>query len=94
MIRHYGRDVRQRTGRGSTAARLAPRITGIKRGSTTDINKIRGTRGKVWQRESFDRLIRCDENRRQKAEYIANNPVRWGLVASPEQYRWTWTPPE
>jgi putative transposase len=68
-------------------------VTGIKRGSATDLNRLRGTTGRVWQRESFDRMVRCDENRRQKAEYIAMNPVRWGLCSSPEEYEWTWMAP-
>ena len=46
--------------------------------------------GRVWQRESFDRILRSDEDLRKKCEYICQNPVRAGLVSSVEEYRWIW----
>ena len=49
-----------------------------------------GRSGSLWQRESFDHILRRDEDLIEKAEYIANNPVRAGLVARPEEYRWLW----
>jgi len=46
--------------------------------------------GSVWQQESFDRLIRADEDLRKKAEYVCCNPVRAGLVSTPDDYPWLW----
>ncbi len=43
---------------------------------------------RVWQREYFDRILRSEEDVREKAEYIVNNPVRAGLVESQDQYPW------
>ena len=36
----------------------------------------------------FDRIIRWSDNLRQKCEYVANNPVRAGLVSTPDEYPW------
>jgi len=46
--------------------------------------------GSVWQREYFDRILRSDEDLRAKCQYVVNNPVRAGLVASADDYPWIW----
>ena len=58
------------------------------------INKLRHHSGPVWEEESFDHVLRSDESRKQKAEYIRQNPVRRGLVERPEDYKWLWIDPE
>jgi REP element-mobilizing transposase RayT len=58
------------------------------------INKRLGRSGPVWEEESFDHVLRSDENLKEKAEYIRQNPVRRGLVERPEDYRWLWVDPE
>lgn len=63
----------------------------IKSTSAHRINKYRGTKGKVWQDESFDRAMREVENVRGKMEYILSNPVNAGLVRYPFAYKWLWT---
>ena len=42
----------------------------------------------VWQREFFDHLLRSRESYAQKWDYVWRNPVRQGLVPSPEQWPW------
>ena len=42
--------------------------------------------GVVWQSRFFDHRLRRDESIDEKAWYIRMNPVRAGLVASPEQW--------
>jgi REP element-mobilizing transposase RayT len=69
---------------------LAEIMGGIKGASAHSINKLLARRGPVWQDESFDRVLRNDENVRHKAEYIFDNPVRKGLVASADDYPWLW----
>ncbi len=54
------------------------------------INEYLGRRGPLWEEESFDRILRSDEDVNRKGEYIANNPVRARIVASPEDYPWLW----
>ena len=39
-----------------------------------------------WQRDFFEHRLRHDESRRQKADYILENPVRKKLVARPEDW--------
>ena len=39
-----------------------------------------------WQEGCFDRLLRSDESLSDKWEYLRQNPVRAGLVASPEDW--------
>lgn len=62
----------------------------IKSASSRHIRQRQLIIGQVWQRESFDRIIRSDENLGAKAEYIANNPVRKGLVTNCEDWPWFW----
>jgi REP element-mobilizing transposase RayT len=40
----------------------------------------------VWQRDFFEHRLRQDESRREKADYILQNPVRKKLVARSEEW--------
>ncbi|MDD5200207.1 MAG: hypothetical protein PHC88_10450 [Terrimicrobiaceae bacterium] len=42
--------------------------------------------GIEWQRDYFEHRLRREESLRDKADYILNNPVRRGLVQSPEHW--------
>jgi putative transposase len=39
-----------------------------------------GNRGKLWQHGFYDHILRQEENIKQVARYILDNPVRRGLV--------------
>jgi 1-hydroxy-2-methyl-2-(E)-butenyl 4-diphosphate synthase len=41
-----------------------------------EINKLRGERGSVWQKESYDHLIRDGDDLRNQVLYVLNNPRR------------------
>ena len=69
---------------------LAEIMNGIKGASAHSINKALNRRGRVWQKESFDHVLRSDESIHSKVEYICENPVRKGLVCSPDEYPWLW----
>jgi REP element-mobilizing transposase RayT len=43
----------------------------------------------VWHQEYWDRFIRNEHHFRQALEYIRQNPVKAGLVARPEEWRWS-----
>ena len=62
----------------------------IKGASAHKINRLLGRNGKVWQTESFDRVLRCSEKLDEKVQYVSNNPVRRQLVSFPEEYPWLW----
>ena len=51
------------------------------------------TAGISWQRGFFDHRLRTHESREEKAEYIALNPVRKGLVVRPEEWEFVWENP-
>ena len=67
-------------------------LQGIKSTSAHRINKAAGTQGPVWEKESFDRLIRSEQDFREKFHYIARNPWNAGIVNQDEDYAWLWTP--
>jgi REP element-mobilizing transposase RayT len=67
------------------------RIIGrIKSASAYHVNRLTERRGRLWQREAFDHLIRRDESLYEKRDYIANNPVRAALVTDWRDYKWFW----
>ncbi|MGA2339888.1 MAG: transposase [Terracidiphilus sp.] len=51
--------------------------------------KLRGDRSQFWQDRYFDSNIRGESARSEVIRYIHRNPVKSGLVVSPEQYRWS-----
>jgi len=59
----------------------------IKGYSARQINARLRRRGQVWQDESFDHVIR-NGNFDSKLEYLLQNPVRKGLAAGWQMYRW------
>ena len=42
--------------------------------------------GISWQRDFFEHRLRHEESRREKADYILQNPIRKNLAASPEDW--------
>jgi REP element-mobilizing transposase RayT len=57
-------------------------------------NAILGLSGKpFWQDESYDHVVRNGQELERIRAYIAENPVRAGLAASAEDYRWSSTCP-
>ena len=47
------------------------------------------SRHQVWQEGSFPKEIDTDEMLAQKIDYIHNNPVKRGLIAGPEHWRYS-----
>jgi REP element-mobilizing transposase RayT len=53
-------------------------------------NQILGrTGGRFWQPESFDRIIRDDEEKEAVRRYIRHNPVKAGLCTTAEQWKYS-----
>jgi putative transposase len=69
--------------------RLENIVRRLKSYSGRAINKRLKRSGPVWLDEYFDRIIRDDIDLDTVIDYIHHNPVRWGLVEQPEQYRWS-----
>ena len=60
----------------------------IKSFTAHEINKIANKKGKLWQDENFDRVIRDEEEFLEKVNYIANNPIKGNLAERYENYKW------
>jgi putative transposase len=52
---------------------------------------VRRGLGRLWQPSFYDRILRDDEATLPVVRYILENPVRAGLVVSPEAYRFSGT---
>jgi putative DNA methylase len=62
----------------------------IKKTSATGANRILGRSGlPFWQDESFDHWVRDGKQFDRIVRYIESNPVRAGVVESPEHFPWS-----
>jgi putative transposase len=64
-------------------------MSALKVSSTIAINKGRRERGELWQERFFDHALRTVKDYWATVEYIHLNPVRRGLAARPEQWKWS-----
>jgi len=48
----------------------------------------------LWKKDFFDHRLRNEESAREKADYILMNPVRAGLVQTPEAWPHRWVASE
>jgi REP element-mobilizing transposase RayT len=69
--------------------RLAEIMNGIKGASSHSVNSLLRRKGALWQDESFDHMIRSEEDFADKLLYIQMNAVETG-VKRPEDYPWYW----
>jgi REP element-mobilizing transposase RayT len=74
----------------SEVVSLARITQSIKSSSSHLINRERGWSARIWQTESFDRVLRSSESLHEKIAYIIANPVRRGLVSRPKDWPWLW----
>ncbi len=59
------------------------------KGKTTNQSWRLGWKGTLWQPNFYDHGLRKEENFREIANYILQNPVRKGLAESPEKWPWS-----
>ena len=71
---------------------LAEILQTIKSFTAHEINKLQNSAGSVWEKESFDRLIRSERDLQEKFEYITRNPWDANLVPPTQDYPWVWWP--
>ena len=65
---------------------LSASVCVVKSGAARQVNALRGTLGRVWQRGFYDRAVRREDDLVDIARYIVANPVRAGLVRSIRDY--------
>ena len=68
---------------------LSDLLHSIKSFSAHEINKHRKDSGSLWQDESFDRIIRDEQEYEEKAKYIFENAFKAGICPSPAEYPYT-----
>lgn len=62
----------------------------LKRYTAVEANKILGRKGQFWQHESYDHVV-CDGAELARIRnYVLGNPVKAGLVESPDDWPWTY----
>jgi putative transposase len=44
---------------------------------------------RLWQGRFFDRALRTVKEYQETVEYIHWNPLRWGLLKRPEDWKWS-----
>jgi REP element-mobilizing transposase RayT len=66
--------------------RLGDIVHSWKRFSARRINKFRKVKGAIWASDYFDRFVRDSDHYERAIAYIENNPVKAGLVGSPERW--------
>ena len=65
---------------------LAAVVHSWKSFSAKAANRLRGSRGRFWQREYYDHLIRNESDFEHALDYVAENPAKAGLTDWP----WVW----
>src|SRR5213592_4167708 len=71
---------------------IAELMQSVKSFTAHEINKLKKTTGPVWEKESFDRVIRSESDLHEKFHYICRNPWDAGVAQQNEDYPWLWTP--
>ncbi len=65
---------------------LSSILHSIKSYTAKQINALLERKGAVWQDESFDRIVRDEDEFLEKWNYIRNNPVKSGLAHAAEEW--------
>jgi len=68
---------------------LSDILQGMKSSAAHAVNALLGRSGPLWQHESFDRVVRDDDEMLALAAYIRRNPVKARLCLEEEEYRWS-----
>ena len=72
--------------RGIVPVSILDDVGGFKRFTTTQVWWKLGGRGRLWQRSSYDRVIRHNDSPMAAIQYVLNNLVRAGYVADWRDY--------
>ena len=64
-------------------------MKGLKGNTANQANSVLGRKGQFWHPDYFDRYIRDDAHFDKAVRYIENNPVKAGLVDTPERWKYS-----
>jgi REP element-mobilizing transposase RayT len=73
---------------------LSKIMQSLKRHTARQANIILGREGAFWQDESYDHVVRDNEEHIRIMNYVLENPVKAGLVSNWEDWRWAYLNPE
>jgi REP element-mobilizing transposase RayT len=73
---------------------LSKIMQSLKRHTARQANIILGREGTFWQDESYDHVVRDNEEHIRIMNYVLENPVKAGLVSNWEDWRWAYLNPE
>jgi len=62
----------------------------VKKFSARECNKILGRKGQFWQNESYDRLVRSQDELFRIISYILDNPVKAGLCKNRKDWEFSY----
>jgi putative transposase len=81
--------------RGRQTGKSAPRtprqriMQSVKGYSAYRCNRLLGLGDQFWQDESYDHVVRDEDELFRIIDYVENNPVKAGLVRRREEWRWS-----
>jgi REP-associated tyrosine transposase len=63
----------------------------LKRYTARQANQVLKRQGAFWQHESYDHVVRDDEEWQRIVNYVLNNPVAAGLAQSRADWEWSYS---
>lgn len=69
---------------------LASIMQSLKGYTAREANRVLNRKGRFWQDESYDHVVRDEQELERIVSYVLNNPVKAGLVETPDQWRWSY----
>lgn len=74
----------------STNPPLNAIMKSLKGYSAWEANRVLERKGTFWEGESYDHVVRNDDEFDRIVKYVLNNPVKAGLVEDWQQWRWSY----
>ncbi len=74
----------------STEPPLGVIMHSLKSYTANEANKLLKRSGAFWETESYDHVIRDEEEYHRVIAYVLNNPVKAGLVKDWREWPWSW----
>jgi REP element-mobilizing transposase RayT len=69
---------------------LSKILHSFKRYTARECNKFLNRSGIFWQHESYDRVVRDNQEFMRMMDYVMNNPVKAGIAVKPEDWKWAY----
>jgi len=82
-------DENRRAGKPTPRSPRERIMQSVKGYSANRCNRLLGMHGQFWQDESYDHIVRDDEELFRIIDYIEDNPVKAGLVTRREDWLWS-----